>query len=156
MNTSVCKDNNKNNNKNNKKAVVIKTLDVASDISFDDDNIIVSLLNGVKISTPLKYFPRLMNASPEQRNRWRLIGKGIGMHWEDIDEDISIDTLFRYSNQLINDEYSYYPINNKLSTKIRRLAKKRGISADNLINLWLQEKLQENSSKNRISDSIVI
>lgn len=81
------------------KTLVIKTKDLASDIWFDNDHIFVHLTNGVEISTSLKYFPRLMNANPDQRNKWELIGKGIGICWEEIDEDISIKTLLRYSDQ---------------------------------------------------------
>lgn len=81
------------------KTLVIKTRDLISDIWFSNDHIFVRLTNGVEISTLLKYFPRLMNANPDQRNKWELIGKGIGIRWEEIDEDISIKTLLRYSDQ---------------------------------------------------------
>lgn len=81
------------------KTLVIKTKDLASDIWFDNDHIFVRLTNGIEISVLLKYFPRLMNANPDQRNKWKLIGKGIGIYWKEIDEDISIKTLLRYSGQ---------------------------------------------------------
>ncbi|MBM2832471.1 MAG: hypothetical protein HW414_1523, partial [Dehalococcoidia bacterium] len=48
-----------------------------------------------EISVPVEWFPRLRDATEEQRKRWRLIGKGIGIHWEDIDEDISVAALLR-------------------------------------------------------------
>jgi hypothetical protein len=53
----------------------------------------VDLSDGRTISVPLTWFARLLYASPEERNNWRLIGKGQGIHWEDIDEDISIEGL---------------------------------------------------------------
>ena len=81
------------------KTLVIKTRDLISDIWFDNDHIFIRMTNGVEISTSLKYFPRLMNANQDQRNKWELIGKGIGIHWKEIDEDISIKTLSRYSDQ---------------------------------------------------------
>jgi hypothetical protein len=49
----------------------------------------VRLLDGRDIGTPLEWFPTLRDAPPEQRGNWRLIGRGIGIHWEDLDEDIS-------------------------------------------------------------------
>ena len=55
----------------------------------------IRLLDGREISIPLAWFPKLRDATPEQRNKWRLIGRGIGIHWEDIDEDISIGSLLQ-------------------------------------------------------------
>jgi hypothetical protein len=49
--------------------------------------------DGRTLTVPLEWFPRLRDASPEQRNRWRLIGPGTGIHWPDIDEDISVAGL---------------------------------------------------------------
>jgi len=53
----------------------------------------VDLADGRTISVPLTWFPRLAHATPEERNRWRLIGKGEGIHWEEIDEDVSVEGL---------------------------------------------------------------
>ena len=53
----------------------------------------VVLADGREISVPLAWFPRLHNATAEQRKNWRLIGGGIGIHWEDVDEDISVESL---------------------------------------------------------------
>ena len=53
----------------------------------------VDLSDGRTISVPLEWFPRLVYAAPEERNNWRLIGRGHGIHWEDIDEDISVEGL---------------------------------------------------------------
>ena len=66
---------------------------MATDIWFDSLMMHVRLLDGREISVPLDWFPRLRDASDEQRKNWRLIGRGIGIHWEDIDEDISIASL---------------------------------------------------------------
>jgi hypothetical protein len=55
----------------------------------------VRLLDGREISVPVEWFPRLRDASDKQRKNWRLIGKGIGINWEDIDEDISVAALLK-------------------------------------------------------------
>ena len=65
----------------------------AEGITVTDDTLSVDLSDGRTVSVPLTWFPRLLYASPEERNNWRLIGKGQGIHWEDIDEDISIEGL---------------------------------------------------------------
>ena len=66
---------------------------MAADVRFDSAMIHVRLLDGREISAPLAWFPRLRDASNEQKNNWRLIGRGVGIHWEDIDEDISVASL---------------------------------------------------------------
>ena len=58
-----------------------------------DDTLSVELSDGRTISVPLGWYPRLEHASPEERENWRFIGKGHGIHWEDIDEDISVEGL---------------------------------------------------------------
>lgn len=63
------------------------------DLSFSSDALKVILADGREISAPLEWFPRLRDTNDQQRKNWRLIGKGIGIHWEDIDEDISIKSL---------------------------------------------------------------
>lgn len=65
----------------------------AVDIRFDTSMMHIRLLDGREISVPLEWFPRLCSATPKQRRNWRLIGKGIGIHWNDLDEDISIPAL---------------------------------------------------------------
>ncbi len=55
----------------------------------------VNLSDGRDVWVPLEWFPRLRDATPEQRKNWRLIGRGIGIHWEDVDEDISVASLLR-------------------------------------------------------------
>jgi hypothetical protein len=53
----------------------------------------VALADGREISVPLAWFPRLQKATRAQRAKWRLIGRGLGIHWEEIDEDISVEAL---------------------------------------------------------------
>jgi uncharacterized protein DUF2442 len=55
--------------------------------------LIVTLVDGRRVSAPLAWFPRLLRATPKQRANWRLIGRGIGIHWDDVDEDISVRSL---------------------------------------------------------------
>ena len=62
-------------------------------VSITDDTLSVELGDGRTISAPLAWFPRLLHASKEERGRWRLIGRGQGIHWEDLDEDISVENL---------------------------------------------------------------
>jgi hypothetical protein len=73
-------------------AVEIK-LPRAEDVRVTEDTLTVDLSDGRTISVPLGWFPRLVHAGPEERNNWRLIGRGHGIHWEDIDEDISVEGL---------------------------------------------------------------
>lgn len=63
------------------------------DISFSSDALKVVLADGREVSAPLEWFPRLRDANEQQRKNWRLIGSGIGIHWEDVDEDVSIKSL---------------------------------------------------------------
>ena len=65
----------------------------ATKIWFDQYNMWISLVDGRQLSIPLDYFPRLLNASPEQRNKFILSGNGTGIHWDEIDEDISVSGL---------------------------------------------------------------
>ena len=65
----------------------------AVSVQFADDSIRVVLTDGREISAPLAWFPRLRDASDEQRASWRLIGHGEGVHWPDIDEDVSVGAL---------------------------------------------------------------
>ncbi len=65
----------------------------AETVKISKDTLSVNLSDGRTISVPLAWFPRLLHSHPEERNNWRLIGKGQGIHWEDIDEDISIKNL---------------------------------------------------------------
>jgi len=65
----------------------------AENVRVTRDTLSVDLSDGRTISVPLEWFPRLVYATPEERKNWRLIGRGHGIHWEDIDEDISVEGL---------------------------------------------------------------
>jgi len=65
----------------------------AQHVSVTDDSLTVDLADGRSISAPLAWFPRLQRGTPAERSHWRLIGKGEGIHWPDLDEDISIENL---------------------------------------------------------------
>ena len=67
----------------------------ANGVRFSEDMIIVSLADGREVSVPLAWFPRLHKANQKQLSNWRFIGKGQGIHWEELDEDISVETLLR-------------------------------------------------------------
>jgi len=68
---------------------------LASDVWFDADLLHIRLLDGRELSVPLEWFPKLRNAAGKQRDKWRLIGRGIGIHWDELDEDISIPALLK-------------------------------------------------------------
>lgn len=63
----------------------------AVDVHSTEDTLTVDLSDGRTISVPLGWYPRLDHASHEERAKWRLIGKGQGVHWEDVDEDVSVE-----------------------------------------------------------------
>ncbi len=66
---------------------------MAESVIFSDNTLSVDLSDGRTISAPLAWFPRLTCATAAERSNWRLVGKGYGVHWEDLDEDISIEGL---------------------------------------------------------------
>jgi len=65
------------------------------DVAFTEDALSVSLRDGRVISVPLVWYPRLLNATPAQRKNWKIAGGGYGIHWPDIDEDLSTEGLLR-------------------------------------------------------------
>ena len=65
----------------------------AENITVTEDTLSVDLSDGRSISMPLVWFPRLVHGTAKERKNWRIIGKGYGIHWEDLDEDISIENL---------------------------------------------------------------
>jgi hypothetical protein len=77
--------------------LAIEVEPLAVEVTCSDDDLHVVLADGREISAPLVWFPRLEGATPEQRKNWRLIGGGIGIHWEDVDEDISVESLLRFN-----------------------------------------------------------
>jgi len=65
----------------------------ASKVWFDENNLWVTLKDGRQLATPLVYFPRLLKATVAQRNQFELSGGGTGIHWDSLDEDISVPGL---------------------------------------------------------------
>jgi hypothetical protein len=65
----------------------------AQNVQVTEDALIVDLSDGRTVSVPLAWFPRLLHGTSEERNTWRLIGDGEGIHWSDLDEDISVENL---------------------------------------------------------------
>ena len=73
---------------------VVRSITVfATDVRFDEDMLCVQLSDGREIGVPLEWFPKLRDATEEQQANWRLIGRGVGIHWKDIDEDLSVAGL---------------------------------------------------------------
>ncbi|MEW5746214.1 MAG: DUF2442 domain-containing protein [Nitrospirota bacterium] len=66
---------------------------LARKVAFDEETMWVELADGRKLGVPLAYFPRLMRATPEARSRYIISGGGTGLHWDEIDEDISVKGL---------------------------------------------------------------
>ena len=73
--------------------LAIKLEPLAVDVSCTDNALKVILADGREISAPLEWFPRLQKATQKQKKQWRLIGGGIGVHWDAVDEDISVETI---------------------------------------------------------------
>ena len=75
----------------------ILTIDIINsrikNIEWSDDALIVDLNDGRTISVPVMWYPRLLHGTTKERNNWRLIGNGEGIHWPDLDEDISIENI---------------------------------------------------------------
>jgi hypothetical protein len=65
------------------------------DVHVTEDTLAVDLIDGRTIIVPLAWYPRLLDATPEQRSRWRVAGAGYGIHWPDVDEDLSTEGLLR-------------------------------------------------------------
>jgi hypothetical protein len=66
---------------------------LASSVSFDADSMSVEFMDGRKLSVPLAYFPRLLHATESQRQTYEISGGGLGLHWDELDEDISVEHL---------------------------------------------------------------
>jgi len=67
----------------------------AIDVTVTADRILVVLADGRELAAPLAWFPRLSEATEHQRKNWRLVGRGQGIHWPDVDEDVSVASLLR-------------------------------------------------------------
>lgn len=65
----------------------------ATGVRFDADNMWIDLVDGRQLAVPLAYFPRLLHASQAQRARYEISGGGTGLHWDELDEDISVEGL---------------------------------------------------------------
>ncbi len=72
-----------------------ESLPKATDLWFSEDMLFVRLEDGREIGVPLEWFPKLRTATSAQRNNWRLIGNGVGIHWEELDEDLSVRKLIQ-------------------------------------------------------------
>jgi hypothetical protein len=66
-------------------------------VGFMHDQLVVTLADARRVTAPLEWFPRLLRATPAQRANWRLIGSGVGIHWDEVDEDISLRSLGRWA-----------------------------------------------------------
>ena len=66
-------------------------------VEFTIDSLVVSLMDGRRISVPLVWYPRLLDATDAQRNNWKISGGGYGIHWPEVDEDLSTEGLLRGS-----------------------------------------------------------
>jgi hypothetical protein len=62
-------------------------------VVVSDDSLMVDLVDGRTVSVPLAWYPRLLHGQPGERANWRLIGQGEGIHWPDLDEDISAENI---------------------------------------------------------------
>ena len=66
---------------------------LAQHVTVTDEALVVDLLDGRTVSVPLSWYPRLVHGTPTERAHWRLIGRGEGIHWPDLDEDINVPGL---------------------------------------------------------------
>ncbi len=76
-------------------SVVKSSEPLAVDVRFDGASMRVRLQDGREVAVPLAWFPKLRDATPAQRKRWRLIGKGVGIHWEALGEDLSVSAFLK-------------------------------------------------------------
>lgn len=67
----------------------------ATDVRIDADDLTIELADGRRVSVPLEWFPKLLEATEEQRDNWELLGDGEGVNWPDLDEDLSVAGLLR-------------------------------------------------------------
>lgn len=65
----------------------------AESVLVSEDSLVVELSDGRSISVPITWFPRLLHSTPQERSDWRLVGKGEGIQWQQLDEDISVEGL---------------------------------------------------------------
>lgn len=75
--------------------LAVETHPLAQNVEFTDDDLVVSLVDGRKVIVPLVWFPRLTSATKSQLENYELLGDGVGIHWPDMDEDLSVAGLLR-------------------------------------------------------------
>ncbi len=75
--------------------LALKADERVAGVSFTSDSLSVSLKDGRTITVPLTWYPKLLHASPEQLQNWQIAGGGYGIHWPDLDEDLSTEGLLR-------------------------------------------------------------
>ena len=105
----------------------------ATDVKVRNDALIVELRDGRRVSVPLTWYPRLAEGRPAERRNWKFIGPGTGIHWPDLDEDISIEGLLlgRPSGESATSLQRWRstrrrPANNRMQPTARRKVKRRG------------------------------
>lgn len=76
-------------------SMTVERTPLATDVSFTDDEMIVALADGRRLAVPIAWFPRLAKASSVQLRNYELMGDGEGIHWPDLDEDLSVEGLLR-------------------------------------------------------------
>ncbi len=101
---------------------------LAAHVSCTNDDLSVVLSDGRTVAVPLAWFPRLMGASAKQRAKWELIGGGLGIHWEAVDEDISVASLLQPENFVRLPEKALQPTipNQRRARKMKPLRAVRG------------------------------
>ena len=75
--------------------LAIRADERVKNVELTEETICVDLMDGRTIIVPLAWYPRLLNATPEQRANWEICGGGYGLHWEEIDEDLSTEGMLR-------------------------------------------------------------
>jgi hypothetical protein len=73
----------------------VKTGERVKDVHVSEDTLSVDLIDGRTITVPLVWYPRLLHATTEQRANWQICGGGYGIHWSEVDEDLSTEGLLR-------------------------------------------------------------
>jgi len=75
--------------------LALKADERVESVDFSDEYLIVGLMDGRRISVPLVWYPRLAGATPEDLSNWEICGGGYGLHWPELDEDLSTEGLLR-------------------------------------------------------------
>ena len=74
-------------------SVIEMHMAVVQHVAVTEDSLVIDLADGRTVAVPLAWYPRLLHGQPEERNHWRMIGQGEGIHWPDLDEDISVENI---------------------------------------------------------------